>query len=409
MIKEDRSRVTFSYDERGNMVAKVAEGKSTFYTYDSANRLTKVELAGEDETKIVEYSYDGLGNRIGRAEYEIAAGIASQKKTSQYLNDYSSPLTQVLQVIDEKGKIKSFTYGLRRIALFDEKERADYFLYDGLGSVVGLVNHNASLTAKYTYDEFGIPSPSSKFGLGGKRENAFGFTGEDYDQTVGLLYLRARYYAPEVGRFISEDPLPGVLFEPRSQNRFSYVLNNPLSYVDKTGLGPKLGFGISLPISAAWVTPHLFGMIILETVISGAVSSGGTDISVVTDLTMKSIAISVAGNRYKIGTMGDFSVTPNYDSGFSVVGMGAIPGGPFGSYFYVTVAKTIYLIQESLNISYTAKITLYVNTWTPLYSIESVLIGTYAAKLGYAGVFLIVKAFTELMKGSVPRPIPAGP
>jgi RHS repeat-associated protein len=239
MIKEDRSRVTFSYDERGNMVAKVAEGKSTFYTYDSANRLIKVELAGEEETKVVEYDYDALGNRISRKEYEIVAGIASQKKTIQYLNDPSSPLTQVLQVIDEKGKKISFTYGLRRIALFDEKERADYFLYDGLGSVVGLVNHRGSLTAKYTYDEFGIPSPSSKFGLGGIRSNTFGFTGEDYDQEVGLLYLRARYYASEVGRFICLDPTLNVFGKAGSLNGYSYVYNNPAVYTDPLGLWGK--------------------------------------------------------------------------------------------------------------------------------------------------------------------------
>jgi RHS repeat-associated protein len=65
------------------------------------------------------------------------------------------------------------------------------------------------LTAKYSYDEFGTPSSSSQFGLGGRRENTFGFTGEDYDEITHLLYLRARYYASEVGRFISLDTTVG--------------------------------------------------------------------------------------------------------------------------------------------------------------------------------------------------------
>ncbi|MCL5292145.1 MAG: hypothetical protein M1548_06405 [Actinobacteria bacterium] len=70
------------------------------------------------------------------------------------------------------------------------------------GSITGLASEQGSLTAKCSYNEFGVPTYSSKFGQGGERSSTFGYTGEDFDQTTGLLYLRARYYSPEIGRFI---------------------------------------------------------------------------------------------------------------------------------------------------------------------------------------------------------------
>ena len=69
----------------------------------------------------------------------------------------------------------------------------------------------------------------------------YGYTGQEYDAETGLLYLRARYYDPAIGRFISADPYWGRLNEPASQNRYSYVHNNPLMYTDPLGLDVYVG------------------------------------------------------------------------------------------------------------------------------------------------------------------------
>ncbi|WP_046234908.1 polymorphic toxin-type HINT domain-containing protein, partial [Paenibacillus algorifonticola] len=66
-------------------------------------------------------------------------------------------------------------------------------------------------------------------------ESTIRYSGEFYDAEVGLYYLRARYYDPYVGRFISEDTYKGRANEPLSLNRYTYVLNNPLIYWDPTG------------------------------------------------------------------------------------------------------------------------------------------------------------------------------
>lgn len=64
----------------------------------------------------------------------------------------------------------------------------------------------------------------------------FAYTNREYDSESGLYYYRARYYAPDLGRFLTEDPHPGVLREPSSYNsKYSYVLNNPINGTDPEG------------------------------------------------------------------------------------------------------------------------------------------------------------------------------
>ncbi|RLC61624.1 MAG: hypothetical protein DRI48_10530, partial [Chloroflexi bacterium] len=65
-----------------------------------------------------------------------------------------------------------------------------------------------------------------------------GYTGEWWDGDAGLLYLRARWYAPRVGRFASQDPLPGFPNRPRTFQAFVYAHNNPINLTDHSGLSP---------------------------------------------------------------------------------------------------------------------------------------------------------------------------
>jgi len=55
------------------------------------------------------------------------------------------------------------------------------------------------------------------------------------DSESGLVYLRARYYDPKTGRFLSPDPHPGSAGEPASQHAYTYAQNNPVRYTDPTG------------------------------------------------------------------------------------------------------------------------------------------------------------------------------
>jgi RHS repeat-associated protein len=99
-----------------------------------------------------------------------------------------------------------------------------------LGSVRALSNDAGQVVATYTYDAFGALRHQTD-GAG----NPFTFTGEQVDGEIGLAYLRARYYDPAVGRFVSQDPWPALADAPQSVNRYAYVANNPVNVVDPSG------------------------------------------------------------------------------------------------------------------------------------------------------------------------------
>ena len=102
-----------------------------------------------------------------------------------------------------------------------------WYVYDGLGSVVAEVDPNGSITSTRKYDVYGAVrtttgTPTGKHGFVGQ----LGHTSED---ETGLEYMRARYYDPVVGRFISEDP------GRNGGNWFGYCSEAPTVRVDRSG------------------------------------------------------------------------------------------------------------------------------------------------------------------------------
>lgn len=83
---------------------------------------------------------------------------------------------------------------------------------------------------QYDYDIFGVMTLTVEI-----YENAIRYSGEFYDMDSGLYYLRARYYNPNIGRFISEDSYWGEDDNPLSLNLYTYCLNDPIKYIDPTG------------------------------------------------------------------------------------------------------------------------------------------------------------------------------
>ncbi|MDA8235712.1 MAG: hypothetical protein M0Z31_13110 [Clostridia bacterium] len=119
----------------------------------------------------------------------------------------------------EDGKYNAaYTYGLERIeeeAMDETRPEAQdplCYLYDGLGSVAFMVKPDGNKRDHYRYDEYGKPAPgNTKLSEDGRNvnHNTFGYTGEMWDEESNLLYLRARYYEPETGRFLSRDSYEG--------------------------------------------------------------------------------------------------------------------------------------------------------------------------------------------------------
>ncbi|NIN68029.1 MAG: hypothetical protein GTO63_25655, partial [Anaerolineae bacterium] len=93
-----------------------------------------------------------------------------------------------------------------------------------------VLDSTGQIATRYAYDPFGVPL------AGNGVSNPWQFTGEAWDAEVELLYLRARYYQPERGRFITKDPWAGDVWRPSTLNAYTYVDSNPGSYIDPGGL-----------------------------------------------------------------------------------------------------------------------------------------------------------------------------
>lgn len=102
-----------------------------------------------------------------------------------------------------------------------------YFISDDLGSVIALADAAGIVQTQYAYEPFGKTVTT-----GMSNANTFQFTARENDGT-GLYFYRARYYHPELSRFISEDPIG---FEGGDINLFAYVGNDPINHVDPLGL-----------------------------------------------------------------------------------------------------------------------------------------------------------------------------
>ena len=103
------------------------------------------------------------------------------------------------------------------------------YVQDGHGSVTALVE-NSKITDTYTYDSYGIMLKKT-----GDTDNDYLYTGEQYNESTGLYYLRARYMSPETGTFTTIDTYAGTLDNPVSLHKYLYANGNPVMYKDPTG------------------------------------------------------------------------------------------------------------------------------------------------------------------------------
>jgi RHS repeat-associated protein len=108
---------------------------------------------------------------------------------------------------------------------------------DGLGSVRALTDAAGDVTQVYGYDAYGVPADPSE--PSNPPDQPFRYAGEPKDYAAagsGLVDLRARTYAPDLGRLLQRDPLMGSVASPQSLNRYAYVQSNPANLVDPSGL-----------------------------------------------------------------------------------------------------------------------------------------------------------------------------
>jgi RHS repeat-associated protein len=197
---------TFSYDPNGNLTS---DGL-TSYTWNARN-----QLSGMSGGTSASFAYDALERRRSKT-----VGGA----TTNFLYDGEN----LVQELTSGGTpTANLLTGLSIDQMFTRAEAGgtSTMLIDVLGSAVALADTSGAVQTQYTFDPFGTTTLS-----GATSSNSLQFTGRENDGT-GLYYYRARYHAPALGRFTSEDPIGfrgGI-------NLHTYADDSPTNLVDPSG------------------------------------------------------------------------------------------------------------------------------------------------------------------------------
>ena len=200
-----------SYDLDGNMLSN----GSLSCTYDSANRLTS---AGGHT-----YTYNAEDVRI--------RNLCPCSEDTTYTYNTNAKLSMLLMKTT-CGVVTKYVYG--RGLIGEEIGNAfKTYHFDARGSTTAITNASGNITDTFAYDTYG-----KLISRTGTSEIIFAYNGRDGVVTDdnGLIYMRARYYSPEMKRFVNADLVAGAISSAITLNRFAYANGNPVSFVDPFGL-----------------------------------------------------------------------------------------------------------------------------------------------------------------------------
>jgi len=206
---------TLAYDTDGNVISKTKAGFTQTLTWNTLGQLTSVTTNGTTTT----FGYDGLGRR---ARKTVGA------TTTRFLWDGDD---LVMELDGAGNPVREYSHYPGIDQPFAMRRSSDgvlfYYAQELPGHVAGVINTADQVVNAYEYDPWGLPLSTSE-----AVPQPFKYGGREYDSETGFYYLRARYYDPQIGRFISEDPigLAGGI------NRFAYVGNHPADARDPSGL-----------------------------------------------------------------------------------------------------------------------------------------------------------------------------
>jgi RHS repeat-associated protein len=200
----------YSYDQNGNMLTRGGQE----LVYDPENRLTLVVMSNST----VAFGYDASGARLWK-----------QGAPTNSLQVWIDGIYE-----EKDGKILYHVLaGDRIVCTFDSTGiTAEYYHPDQLHSTAVETDASGNPYQHYEYSAFGqsrYTSSSTAFPVSRR------YTAQVLDEETGLYYYGSRYYDPQLGRFIQPDTLIPNPFDPQAYDRYAYVRDNPLRYVDPTG------------------------------------------------------------------------------------------------------------------------------------------------------------------------------
>ncbi len=247
-------QLAYKYDQAGNTIAKGnsysftgedvifdTSGKVYWeYGYNARNRLMEVWKNGEEETQNVsQYWYDHNGKRIkveeaGKVVYHVFNYLGQEIYEDNLTTNQQTLYVYALgKLIGKKDMHLAAGAGDGPVEVEDKY----YYHQDNLGSTVMMTDESGQVVFEQDYTPFGqtLYQPGTVAKPTSGVEPGFGYTGQREEADIGLYYYNARYYDPEIGRFTREDEYQGDITRPQTLNLYSYVLQNPLKYVDPDG------------------------------------------------------------------------------------------------------------------------------------------------------------------------------
>ena len=214
----------YHYDANGSMTS----GNGRTLVYNSFNKPTQMANATAD----IRFSYGADRARVIRqnivtGELRHYIGSLFERKTLQGLTNYTHYIKaggSTVAIVNSKSDGANSTHYLHK---------------DHLGSIAIITDENGLVIESQSYDAHGKRRNSDWSDIVGNSSPSGttdrGFTGHEHVDEVGLIHMNGRVYDATLGRFISADPNIQAAYNSQSFNRYSYVLNNPLSYTDPSG------------------------------------------------------------------------------------------------------------------------------------------------------------------------------
>ncbi len=213
---------TITYDDAGFIRKRKKGADSLAYTWNALGQLTKVVAPGYTVT----YGYDAFGNRVRKSV---------NGDSTHYIVEDGAVL---VELSDSWQPVAKYTYypGVDQPHSMVRDGKRYYFLQDAQGNVTGVADSGGVLKNTYHYSPYG----EALSGTSETVANPYRFKGREWDAEARLYFMRARYYDPQIGRFVSDDPigLEGGI------NPTAFVGGEPVNRADPSGLLCQLAWDI---------------------------------------------------------------------------------------------------------------------------------------------------------------------